>query len=199
MLLTEIGKKYNTDKATYHNFTWIYEKLFSELKDSVNKILEIGTYRGGSIRMWREYFPNAIIHGADLKPEYGVSGERIVFHLVDQGSRVSLEASIPNEEFDIIIDDGSHQNDHQMTTLSCLFDRVKSGGFYIIEDVHAGTETRRAFCRFLMDNEFKTELLSDGECERIQSEINDVTFFFNRCPGISIVNGDSKTLILRKR
>ena len=38
--------------------------------------------------------------------------------------------------FDIIVDDGSHASYHQQLTMLKLFPLVKSGGLYIIEDLH---------------------------------------------------------------
>jgi hypothetical protein len=52
--LTEIGKKYNTDKATYHNFTSFYNEYFSKFKEPT--ILEIGVDKGASIETYDEYF-----------------------------------------------------------------------------------------------------------------------------------------------
>ncbi|MFK7058789.1 CmcI family methyltransferase [Flavobacterium oreochromis] len=37
-------------------------------------------------------------------------------------------------EFDLIIDDGSHINDHVIKTFEYLFPRLKKGGYYVIED-----------------------------------------------------------------
>ena len=37
--------------------------------------------------------------------------------------------------FDVIIDDGLHYDETQMTTLENLWSRVRPGGYYIIEDV----------------------------------------------------------------
>jgi len=35
--------------------------------------------------------------------------------------------------FNIIIDDGSHRDDHQLKTLENFYKLVKPGGFYIID------------------------------------------------------------------
>ena len=39
------------------------------------------------------------------------------------------------EDWDIIIDDGSHINSHQIETFKILFPKLKIGGYYFIEDV----------------------------------------------------------------
>jgi len=37
--------------------------------------------------------------------------------------------------FDVVVDDGSHMNAHQIFSFRQLFDAVKDGGLYFIEDV----------------------------------------------------------------
>lgn len=39
-------------------------------------------------------------------------------------------------EFDIIIDDGCHIVEHQITSFKTLFPLIKPKGMYIIEDLH---------------------------------------------------------------
>jgi hypothetical protein len=41
-------------------------------------------------------------------------------------------------QFDIIIDDGWHKWEAQINTITNLFDRVKVGGYYVIEDIENG-------------------------------------------------------------
>ena len=41
----------------------------------------------------------------------------------------------PELAFDIVVDDASHWDVHQLATLENLFPLVKPGGFYVIEDV----------------------------------------------------------------
>ena len=39
-----------------------------------------------------------------------------------------------NSELDIIIDDGSHINEHVIRTFQYLFPKLKPGGIYVVED-----------------------------------------------------------------
>ncbi len=62
--MTILGlSKYYTDKI--HYLKW-YDPLFSPLLDETVKLLEIGIYHGGSLLLWKDYFPNGQITGADL-------------------------------------------------------------------------------------------------------------------------------------
>ena len=42
---------------------------------------------------------------------------------------------VQEKAFDVIIDDGSHLNQHQIFTFETLYPFVKDGGVYVIEDV----------------------------------------------------------------
>jgi demethylmacrocin O-methyltransferase len=56
--------------------------------------------------------------------------------VADQSSSSDLRTLCDREgPFDIIIDDGSHQNAHQIFTFYEIFDRLAENGLYIIEDI----------------------------------------------------------------
>lgn len=38
--------------------------------------------------------------------------------------------------FDVILDDGSHKMEHQQISIGVLFRKLKSGGIYVLEDLH---------------------------------------------------------------
>jgi predicted O-methyltransferase YrrM len=105
------------------------------------KLGEIGTLNGSSIRMWRDYFPHAYLHGFDIEPSAiekikdipGVKG-----HLVDAsiGLRPVLQAEcMGGTKFDLLFEDGSHRLDHQLLFIRDAIDYVNPGGMLIIEDI----------------------------------------------------------------
>lgn len=57
---------------------------------------------------------------------------------VDQENSTELIAFIETvgQDFDIIIDDGGHTMNQQITSFKILFPALKSGGIYVIEDLH---------------------------------------------------------------
>ena len=64
--LDELASKYNSDKKPEsHNYTKIYFHYFSKIKHEKIKLLEIGVFNGASIKMWKDFFPNATIYGLD--------------------------------------------------------------------------------------------------------------------------------------
>lgn len=138
MTLDEIGLKTNTDKASiFHNFLNFYEQQLTLDRSSQLKILEIGVYDGASLAMWSDYYYNSHVIGVDINPDcLKYRGERKEVVIADQ-SNIDHLSKIVYEygPFDLIVDDGSHIWDHQITTLQYLFPSVRSGGFYILEDI----------------------------------------------------------------
>lgn len=138
MTLSELGKKYNTDKYYLHNFCDFYE---INLKKDIKILWEIGILDGASLRMWSEYYPKANIVGFDINDKSDLEfNERINTVLLDQSNIYQLVELSKVKDIDIIIDDGSHIINHQIMTFEILFDSLKSGGQYIIEDLHTSTE-----------------------------------------------------------
>jgi len=134
--LEEIGKKYGTDKSGENNYTEIYFKYFNENRNNIKNILEIGILRGESLKMWEEFFPNANIYGIDIN-DISINSKKIFTYIANQNNRDQLYKLMSklNIEFDIIIDDGSHRMEDQQISLGFLFQYVKNGGYYIIEDI----------------------------------------------------------------
>src|SRR6266567_7727046 len=129
---------YNTDKIT-HRYLDVYDPILVPWLGREIKLLEIGIYKGGSLQLWRDYFPLASIVGIDVKlPEQFVPGERIqVFQGSQSDKRFLSEVAnkVAPEGFDIIIDDASHIGELTKTTFWHLFDHhLRPGGLYAIED-----------------------------------------------------------------
>ena len=133
---------YETDKIQHH-YLEVYDPILSHWTDKDVKLLEIGIHKGGSLNLWRDYFPKGTIAGIDLElPEGFIPGERIQLF---QGSQEDTQflsqvaASIAPDGFDIIIDDASHIGELSKTTFWHLFDHhLKPGGLYAIEDWGTG-------------------------------------------------------------
>ena len=136
LTLLEILDKYKfpSDKHTSHSYIpHLYEDLFKDRRESCKRLLEIGVQRGGSLRLWEKYFPNADIYGID-------NGKSKHFKPVDEGriktivtDAYKLDLGLP--KFDVIIDDGPHDLSSQAMSLSLYLKRLKEYGIMIIEDV----------------------------------------------------------------
>ena len=59
-------QEYDTDKG--HNYIRYYEGFFEIFRNNYINLLELGMHTGGSIKMWRDYFPYARCFGVDINP-----------------------------------------------------------------------------------------------------------------------------------
>lgn len=138
--LDPIAISSGTDKSSnYHNYTEVYAQYFNTIKNLPLKFLEIGIFRGNSVKLWENYFPNAELHFIDITYDsVQYFSSRSHYHLVDQQSKSALEKFIHETggEFDIVLDDGGHMMQQQIVSFLTLFPHVKKGGMYIIEDLH---------------------------------------------------------------
>jgi SAM-dependent methyltransferase len=150
--LTRLADMSGSDKGfKRHMYTRIYDDLFSEKRETIQSVLEIGLLCheeqgkiGGeafsvvpSLDMWAAYFPAAKVYGFDLRDFRGARGNWTRILRGDQSSREDLnQIAELNETFDVIIDDALHASYHQQITFSHLFRLVKPGGYFIIEDLH---------------------------------------------------------------
>jgi len=101
---------------------------------------------GASLRAWKEFFINANIFGLDIETKSLFEEDRIKCFLSDQSNENSLIKTIDEIKkylnkndisFDLIIDDGSHILNHQITSLITLAKFLNKNSFYIIEDINA--------------------------------------------------------------
>lgn len=130
--LQQLGELHGTDKATWHNYCDFYELV---LPKDIGALLEIGVKDGASLKMWRDYYAEAIaIYGIDINKPPTIFGCRT---FKEDATNPKLWQQFWPLGFDIIIDDGSHLCSHQRITFEHAWKCLKPGGFYIIEDVHS--------------------------------------------------------------
>jgi hypothetical protein len=117
----------------------IYEKHLSEWRNKTITFLEIGVSRGGSLQMWKRFFgPLATIVGIDINPECKAHEEDGIHVRIGDQSDPSFLSKLVEEfgQFDIVLDDGSHQMDHIKKTFDFLYPKITKNGVYIVEDLH---------------------------------------------------------------
>lgn len=135
--LDKLALLYGTDKSSeLHNYCVKYEKYFPFDRSDNLKILEIGVEKGSSLKMWRDYFFNSEIIGIDfIKECKKYEEDRIKIEIGNQTDEKFLNEIIKKyKNFDLIIDDGSHNNNDVIKSFEILFPFIKSQGIYIIED-----------------------------------------------------------------
>jgi hypothetical protein len=162
--ISQLCDKYGSDKGEQtpvghpypwpsHSFAYFYSRLFAHCRYKVNKVFEcgLGTNNpniassmgvkgrpGASLRVWRDFFPNAIIIGGDIDRNVLFDEERIHTFYIDQLDPAAISSfwdQVGIDEFDLMLDDGLHT----FEAGSCLFEhsisKLAADGIYIIEDV----------------------------------------------------------------
>lgn len=145
-MLDKLMIKHGSDKSSKeHGYTKYYKEWFEKDFDWVHNadnILEIGVggedkeLGGCSIKAWAEYFSHATIHAIDIYDKQELATDRIKIYQGSQDDPAFLNAICEHlPPFDIIIDDGSHDGKKTIASFIYLWDHVKPGGLYIIEDL----------------------------------------------------------------
>jgi len=128
------------DKGTTHSYIEYYQQLLEPYRESFTDILEIGVAPGAlSLKMWEQYFTNANIYGVDIQEwDDNITkhnNDRVKISIGDATKKEDIDRLYLHNEFDFILDDGSHRLEDQLLSFEYLFPKLKVGGLYLIEDV----------------------------------------------------------------
>jgi hypothetical protein len=127
-----------TDKNTTHSYLETYEKLLKDKHLSCKNVLEIGIQRGGSIKLWNDYFINATIYGLDITdpPNFLNEYPRINTFKKNAYTIDSVNYFIEKDiKFDFILDDGPYTLESMIFTLIHYSKLLTPTGILIIEDI----------------------------------------------------------------
>ena len=148
-----------------------------------------------------------------------IENDRIKCAVADQRSTEQLKSAFDHfgtDEFDFIVDDGHHFQEHQQKTLGLLFKNVKSGGYYIIEDIcdlydlqngsfwgqkrsDAQDSTDYVFTKFIKEGILESDYMSPSEIGYVVDNIEDI-FMYDCCNrNDSPITGTSKILVIKKK
>jgi predicted O-methyltransferase YrrM len=206
--LCRLAERHDTDKGT--TYTQVYHRLLSHVREQRMRMLEIGLYNGGSLRMWRDYLPNTVLHGIDIDARtlaYQDEVPNSQVRLVDQGSAAALEAFVAElgGNYDFILDDGGHTMVQQIVSFEVLWPQVMPGGVYVIEDLGTsyfleyggqdldGRDTAMAYTKSLVDAVHRNQMLNPPgqvrcavsaiELAKMRRDVASVHFH----PGIALI------------
>jgi predicted O-methyltransferase YrrM len=150
-----LGKAVGTDKSPYntvkhrHPYTAVYTMLFSSLKNRPVNFAEIGVATGNSTLLWDFYFkhPETRIHMFDSDQNFldharGLVGNSSSFAKMDVSVDGDVSRALKEShkgEYDVILDDSSHEHGHQIRIIKEAFPLLKQGGLLIVEDIFRST------------------------------------------------------------
>lgn len=172
----EVDSSFGGDKGSNgHDYTSIYSLYFAPIREKKLNLLEIGIYKGASVKFWENYFPNADLNFIDLNFEtilyfsnrshYYRANQENASDLIDVMKKIG-------KKMDIIIDDGGHKMNQQITSFITLWSYLKSGGLYIIEDLHTSYWQSHGG-----EGTKEVPLAKDGTCMQFLKDlIDDVNF-----------------------
>ncbi len=127
-------------RSIKHNtYFQVYDFLFEKFINKKIVFVEIGVLAGGSLFMWRNFFgKKARIIGVDMNPE-AKKWEKHGFEIyIGSQSDEIFWKNFKRKvgRIDIVLDDGGHTYDQQITTVEMLLDNINDGGVIVVEDTH---------------------------------------------------------------
>jgi hypothetical protein len=144
--LTELANRFGSDKGTHfgdwgvaHEYAEVYERFLAARRLEPIRLLELGVWKGASLRMWEAYFPNAEIIGIDNLPDVVQQklerAEVLIGDAADAAFLTSAVDRFAEGKIDIVVDDCGHVLDQQIRSFEKLFPLLDAGGLYFVEDV----------------------------------------------------------------
>ena len=130
-----------TDKNGPHSYIkYFYDPLF-EIIQEPSTLLEIGSFGGASLVLWKSTFPGCEVIGFEIdssaelypKAQQFLSSGEITLHFVDAYS--DGFDLVSSKLFDLIIDDGPHTIKSQIKALR-FYRLLRPDGTLVIEDLY---------------------------------------------------------------
>jgi len=137
--LREIFNNLERHCGKWESYFSVYETYLEKFRGKTPAVVEVGICRGGSAEMWQKYFgEGSTIVGIDIDEnvkQFATPGcEQVMGNQGDPEFWNQFWATHP--DVDILIDDGGHYMEQQITTLLQCWPHVKPGGVLIVEDTH---------------------------------------------------------------
>ena len=124
--------QYGTDKGPRrHNYQQAYASIFSSW--TPESLLEIGVLEGASLAAWKSLFPDATVHGVELRDKPLIEAAREIPVFRGDSTNTEFINTTITTEYDVIIDDGDHRPDVMWKTFLNLENKWKK--HYVFEDV----------------------------------------------------------------
>lgn len=172
-----------TDKNTTHSYIELYESLVHTKRNTAKNILEIGVQRGGSIKLWHDYFTNATVYGIDIIPITETWDKIQCEPRIKLGRFDAYDETFFNDnflgkvEFDMMLDDGPHSLDSMKQFITLYTQVMAEDGILIIEDVQS-IDWLDELKKVVPENLKK--YVSTYDLRHIKGRYDDIVFVINK-------------------
>jgi hypothetical protein len=184
MSLEEIVDNSRTDKNTVHSYLPLYQEILISKKESAKHVLEVGIYKGGSIKLWNDFFTNATVYGLDVMNSDHVwdgikNNDKIILHTsTDAYNQDFFNTHISNKNFDFMLDDGPHSLESMKQFIKLYSQVMTDDGVLIIEDVQSWDWIE------ILKNEVPKhlkEFVKVYDLRHIKNRYDDIVFTIDKC------------------
>ena len=181
--MLKLINNYKTDKNTTHSYIELYEHLLHNKRLTAKNILEIGIQRGGSIKLWHDYFINATIYGLDIIKLTDTWDKIQCEPRIKLGRFDAYDAQFFNAnflgkiKFDMMLDDGPHTLESMKQFITLYSQVLADDGVLIIEDVQSMdwiAELVKAVPEHLR------QYISTYDLRYIKNRYDDIVFVINK-------------------
>ena len=184
MSLEEIVDNSRTDKNTVHSYLPLYQEILISKKETAKHVLEVGIYKGGSIKLWNDFFTNATVYGLDVMNSDHVwdgikNNDKIILHTsTDAYNQDFFNTHISNKKFDFMLDDGPHSLESMKQFIKLYSQVMTDDGVLIIEDVQSWDWIE------ILKNEVPKhlkEFVKVYDLRHIKNRYDDIVFTIDKC------------------
>lgn len=184
MSLEEIVDNSRTDKNTVHSYLPLYQEILISKKETAKHVLEVGIYKGGSIKLWNDFFTNATVYGLDVMNSDHVwdgikNNDKIILHTsTDAYNQDFFNTHISNKNFDFMLDDGPHSLESMKQFIKLYSQVMTDDGVLIIEDVQSWDWIE------ILKNEVPKhlkEFVKVYDLRHIKNRYDDIVFTIDKC------------------
>ena len=183
MNLEELVNNSRTDKNTVHSYLPLYQQLLISKKETAKHVLEVGIHLGGSIKLWNDFFTNAMVYGLDIMDSKNVWEEiindKIILHTsTDAYNHEFFNTHLSNKKFDFMLDDGPHSLESMKQFIKLYSQIMTDDGILIIEDVQSWDWIE------LLKHEVPEHLrpfIKVYDLRHIKNRYDDIVFTIDKC------------------
>ena len=210
---------YGSDKAEIfkktenkgHGYSKFYKQKLEKLKNQKVNILEIGSYAGASAAAFIKYFSKANVFCFDINiSNFEFKSKKMHVFGIDINNKNKSQKILTKifkqhqfSQFDLIIDDGSHNLKDILFSLNFFFQYLKEEGTFIIEDFkHPNYYKYNRNINHILVDEFLKNIVDKKLSNSSMFNDNEQKYLMNSIKKIDVKKGnlsDSDICFIKKK